>query len=197
MYIYKITNKITNQSYVGQTNDFKRRKENHISLYKSPDSKGANRPLYRAMRSYGLDKFSFDILEECDKENSNEREEYYIQLYNCVDKGYNREKNAKRKDLSLETKNKIKLSQLGIKNHMYGKTGKMCKNSKKVINLKTRKVYNSMRECALDEYGDIKYVKYISRICDVNSNRFTYKGNEYRLIDKNGNIINKKRFPKC
>lgn len=197
MYIYKITNNITNQSYIGQTNDFIRRKANHISLYKNEKSKGANRPLYKAMRSYGLDSFSFEILEVCPEEISNERETYYINLYNCVSKGYNRENKAKRKTLTKETKNKIKKSQLGEKNHMFGKKGIKCKNSKRVINLITNKVYNSMRECALDEFGDIKYVKYISRICQPETNRFFYKGNTYRLLDNDGNIIDKKIKPKC
>lgn len=196
MYIYKITNNITNESYVGQTNNFKRRKENYISLYKSPNSKGANRPLYKAMRSYGLDNFSFEILEECDKEISNLREEYYINLYDCLRKGYNHEKIGKRKKMSEQTKDKIRNSQLDKKNHMFNKKGKECKNSKKVINLITNKIYNSMRECALDEFGDIKYVKYISRICQPYSNRFFYKGNTYRLINENGNIIDKKIKPK-
>ena len=39
--------------------------------------------------------------------------------------------------------------------------------------------------------NDIKYVKYISRICQPNTNRFSYKGNVYRLLDENGNIIEK------
>lgn len=196
MFIYKITNNITNQCYIGQTDNFKRRKENHISLFKSPSSKGADRPLYRAMRSYGLNNFSFEILEECDDNISNSREDFYIDLYKSVSHGYNREKSGKRKNLSKYTKEKIRNSQMGEKNHMFGKKGKECKNSKKIINLITKKMYDSMRECALNEFGDIKYVKYISRICDPQSNRFFYKGNTYRLIDNDGNIIEKIVKPK-
>ena len=43
----------------------------------------------------------------------------------------------------------------------------------------------------LDEFGDIKYVKYISRICQPQTKRFSYKGHTYRLIDDEGNIIPK------
>lgn len=189
MYIYKITNIITNQSYIGQTVDYKKRWENHISLCKSPNVKGYNRPLYKAMRSYGIENFSFDVLEECGSDISNDREEYYMWLYNTIAKGYNHEKSGKHKTHSEETKRKMSEAQLGDKNHMFGKKGADCKNSKKCIDLTTGKIYNSMRECAIDEFGDIKYVKYISRICQPHTNRFGYKGHTYRLIDDNGNIV--------
>ena len=189
MYIYKITNIVTNQSYIGQTIDYKKRWSNHIDLYKFPNIKGANRPLYKAMRSYGICNFTFDVLEECPDELANEREEYYISLYQAVKRGYNREKTGKHKLLSTETKQKIAASQVGNKNHMFGKYGENCKNSKSCVDLTTGKIYNSMRECALDQFGDIKYVKYISRICHPHTNRFFYKGHTYRLVDSKGNII--------
>ena len=191
MIIYKITNNITNQCYIGQTINFKKRKNGHLDLYKNKNLKGAQRPMYKDMRKYGIENFTFKILEECNENCSNEREVYYMNKFNSIKKGYNHEKSGKHKFHSEETKRKISDSQLGNKNHMYDKKGINCKNSKKVINLTTKKTYNSMRECAIDEYGDIKYVKYISRICQPNTNRFFYKGNTYRLLDENGNIIDK------
>lgn len=172
MIIYKITNNITNKCYIGQTINFKKRISSHLDLYKNKDSKGAQRPMYKDMRKYGIDNFTFEVLEECKESCSNEREEYYIKKFNSVKKGYNHEQSGKHKFHTEETKKKIS-------------------NSQKVINLITGEKYNSMRECALDEFGDIKYVKYISRICQPNTNRFSYKGNVYRLLDENGNIIEK------
>ena len=191
MIIYKITNNITNKCYIGQTINFKKRISSHLDLYKNKDSKGAQRPMYKDMRKYGINNFTFEVLEECKESCSNEREEYYIKKFNSVKKGYNHEQSGKHKFHTEETKKKISNSQIGEKNHMYGKKGINCKNSKKVINLITGEKYNSMRECELDEFSDIKYVKYISRICQPNTNRFSYKGNVYRLLDENGNIIEK------
>ena len=191
MYIYKITNNITNKCYIGQTINFNKRKNNHLDLYKNPNLKGAKRPLYEDMRKFKIENFSFEILEECSSEISNQREEFYIKKYNSIINGYNHEIKGEHKLLSEETKAKISSAQIGEKNHMFGKKGKDCKNSKKIINLSKNIKYDSMRECALKEFGDIKYVKCISRVCDPKTNRFFYKGNAYRLIDENGNIIKK------
>ena len=50
-----------------------------------------NCSLYRAIRKYGLDYFSFEIIEECKKEDLNEREKYWVSQYNSHNKnfGYN------------------------------------------------------------------------------------------------------------
>ena len=37
----------------------------------------------------GLWNFSFEVLEECPKEDLNEKERYYIQLYQSKEYGYN------------------------------------------------------------------------------------------------------------
>lgn len=70
--IYKITNTITGDSYVGQSVNIKRRFMEH----KTP--KGPNTPLKAAIKEYGVDKFSFEILEECGKEALDEKEIYWI-----------------------------------------------------------------------------------------------------------------------
>jgi len=47
--------------------------------------------LYNAFRKYGLKKFTFEIVEECDTGLLNEKEIYYIKLYKSNNKnfGYN------------------------------------------------------------------------------------------------------------
>jgi group I intron endonuclease len=86
-YIYKITNEINNKIYIGKTeenNPIKRWKE-HCRDYKKERNK--NRPLYLAMLKYGLDNFSFTVIEQTD--NANEREKYWIEQYDSFKKGYN------------------------------------------------------------------------------------------------------------
>lgn len=66
----------------------------HKNTAINPKSKAYDYPLYRAIRKEGLENFSFQVLEECKKEDLNEREKYWIQYYNTYindsfSKGYN------------------------------------------------------------------------------------------------------------
>jgi hypothetical protein len=86
-HIYKITNIINNKSYIGKTeksNPEERFKEHIKDSKRNYKNK---RPLYEAFKKYGIDNFLFEILEETD--NANEREIYYISLYNTYKEGYN------------------------------------------------------------------------------------------------------------
>lgn len=82
--IYKITNQITKMVYIGQSVDIQRRWREHRVKYKSKDTL-----LYQAMRLYGINNFTFEILEECKAEELNSKEKYYIQQYNTLEEGYN------------------------------------------------------------------------------------------------------------
>lgn len=48
--------------------------------------------LYMAMQEYGLDSFSFELLLECTAKELNEKEKYFIRLYNSDATGYNMNK---------------------------------------------------------------------------------------------------------
>lgn len=73
--VYKITNKITGDFYVGSSKDIKLRWANHKSP--SAQKRQPNVKLYKDMASYGLDNFTFEIIEETvDLHN---REQYYIE----------------------------------------------------------------------------------------------------------------------
>ena len=43
----------------------------------------------RALKKYGIDMFTWELLEECPKENLSEREKYYIVFYGTKEYGYN------------------------------------------------------------------------------------------------------------
>ena len=59
--IYKITNKINGHSYIGQSIHIEERFREHKSKYNWNREK--NKPLYQAFQKYGLDNFSFEIIE--------------------------------------------------------------------------------------------------------------------------------------
>lgn len=74
--IYCITNLINNKMYIGQTSRiWQERWKDHIDAARDLNNQ---RPLYRAMRKYGIENFSFSIIEHCPDGKLNEREQYWI-----------------------------------------------------------------------------------------------------------------------
>ena len=80
--IYKIVNKLSGKTYIGQSNDIERRLKEH--KYKK------DIPVEIAIQKYGVENFLFEVVEECSIEELDEKEKYYIQLYNTYKgNGYN------------------------------------------------------------------------------------------------------------
>ncbi len=86
--IYKITNQLNNMCYIGQSVDLDKRWKDHAKCGLGVDTPQGNK-LYAAMQKDGLYNFSFELLEKCSKEELNEKEKYYIELYQSKDYGYN------------------------------------------------------------------------------------------------------------
>jgi len=86
-YIYKITNRINNKVYIGQTNNIRNRWNEHKRNGSSKEL-GNNYKLYNAMNKYGINIFDFEIIEG-PITNYNEREKYWISFYNSFTNGYN------------------------------------------------------------------------------------------------------------
>ena len=91
--IYKATNNINGKVYIGQTNNFSRRKREHIAeaLRNLPKDYSL---FHKAIRKYGPDNFSWEIIEEIPNDILDEREKYWIAYYdsyiaNKLGKGYN------------------------------------------------------------------------------------------------------------
>ncbi len=90
--IYKITNKVNGKCYIGQSINIKRRWRQHKETYVNPASENYDYPLYKAIRFYGLENFSFEVLEECQPEKLNEKEIYWIEVFKSYDNGYNQDR---------------------------------------------------------------------------------------------------------
>jgi uncharacterized protein YecT (DUF1311 family) len=86
--IYRITNLVSGQAYIGQSVDMRERMRQHIKAGIS--SAPATNKLYQAMKKDGLWNFTFEILEEVPKDKLNERETYYIELFQTKDFGMNK-----------------------------------------------------------------------------------------------------------
>lgn len=89
--IYKIENQINGKVYIGQSVNITKRWQEHRSRAFNSSDRCYNLYLYKAIRKYGLNNFSFEILEECPESELNSREIFYISLFNSSNKdnGYN------------------------------------------------------------------------------------------------------------
>jgi group I intron endonuclease len=90
--IYKFTNRITGESYIGQSTNIKRRYNQHKTRSQSQkDNKTIeNTYFHRMIRYYGFENFDFKIIEECEVDELKDKEIYYIAKYQTrYPKGYN------------------------------------------------------------------------------------------------------------
>lgn len=92
--IYKITNQKTGECYIGQAKDVRKRWNEHCRAGIGIDTPQGNK-LYKAMQEYGLEYFSFELLERCSADKLNEKERYFISLYSADSLGYNSNKGIK------------------------------------------------------------------------------------------------------
>lgn len=123
--IYKITNLINGQCYIGKTNNFKRRENDHFKLAIITGHKEYNKTLYQAIRKYGQENFSFEIIEELeDYSLSREREKYWIKYFDSYKNGYNESEGG---------------DGGSVKGHCQGsKNGRAILNEQDIINIRTK-----------------------------------------------------------
>ena len=92
MLIYKITNNINGKCYIGQTIKApqERWKEHQRHAY-GTHINDQNKALYRAIRKYGLENFSFEVIQDNiqDYQELDEAEIYWINYYDSFVNGYN------------------------------------------------------------------------------------------------------------
>ena len=129
--IYKITSP-NNRVYIGQSINIKKR----FYQYNNNCNKKQIR-LYNSFFKYGVENHIFEIIEECDKEDLNDRERYWQEYYNVLSKsGLNCvlvNTSDKPVEFSVETRLQMK------KNN---------KKARKVIHMLSKEVWNSAKDCA-------------------------------------------------
>lgn len=85
--IYKITNTQNEMCYVGQAVNISDRWKQHIKRGIGAEAPTRNK-LYPAMLEIGVENFTFEIIEECDRTMLNEREDYWQEYFHAKDFGY-------------------------------------------------------------------------------------------------------------
>jgi hypothetical protein len=94
--IYKITNLNTNMCYIGQAVDVASRWKEHAKCGLGIDTPAGNK-LYAAMIEEGIWNFSWELLESCERALLDEKEKYYIGVYQASEFGYNSNKGNSKK----------------------------------------------------------------------------------------------------
>lgn len=188
MIIYKVTNKINQKVYIGQTigtleNRWKRHKND--ALNNILDTHFA-----RAIRYYKPENFTIEIIDTANNQEELTKKEYYwINYYNSINNGYN-ETNAEYKCGGNTYKSKtpeelkiigdkIRESKLGAKNP--NATGVKCKN------IKTNEEYHFGSQSEMQAFFNENNHQFISRRC--NHNIKVLYNNEWIIAYENDDYI--------
>lgn len=168
--IYKIINIKNNKFYIGSSSSktflYERLKHHEQDLI---NNKHPNIYLQRSFNKYGIENFYFEIIEICLPEKCIEREQYWIDLLNpnynlCKKAGstFGR-KVSKETAIKISNSNKLFWSKIENKEKMLNSfknrkkkekkekvidTNKINKNCKKVLNVETGEIYNSVIEAS-------------------------------------------------
>lgn len=188
MIIYKITNKLNNKAYIGQTKRaLDERMYEHI--------RKGNKPIDVAIRELGIDCFDVEIVDTADtaEELDRKEQEWIAKCNSMLPNGYNQTIGGrtttgfKHREESKASMSRAKSAMyIGENNPFYGKhhseetrkrwskqrsgrkltpewkakIGKACQ--KKVVNLDTGEIFDSLKEAA-EKYGIP--ATHITRVC--------------------------------
>lgn len=86
--IYKIANDLNDKVYIGQSTDIKRRFKQYIQDVLNESRRNRSK-IHKVMWEYGIEHFSFEIIEECNFNELDDREIYWIKYYDSFHNGYN------------------------------------------------------------------------------------------------------------
>lgn len=153
--IYKITNKINNKVYIGQSNNVHRRFLDHVRGKKNEPS-----IIHNAIEKYGVKNFEIEVIEK-DIENYNEREKYWIDYYNSTNRkfGYNISEGGENPPT------------------FYGEDCSLCKYSDNIVdNIKFDIANTDLKLKDVAKKYDVseQYVSLLNRGVIRSSNKYTY-----------------------
>ena len=149
--VYCITHKTSGKKYIGQSFDVERRWREHKNARNLTSENNTNKSysslVHNAVAKYGVDDFTFEIVENCTADNICEREIHHIEVNDCLHpRGYNLLKGGRgasgghhaetRKKMSESHKGKIitditkarmSAARMGEKNPAFGGDGTFVK----------------------------------------------------------------------
>lgn len=111
--VYKITHIASGKSYIGISKNIERRWTQHRSWVNTGKRKSA---IYAALQKYGIDAFSWQIIEQCQPDQLEIREQHWIAVFDTFRNGYNLTAGGEyNKELSDESRKRMSESHKGKK----------------------------------------------------------------------------------
>lgn len=159
--IYKITNLLNGKVYIGKTKNNPRDRWNRHCCLTSGSIGEWKMPIKKAIKKYGKNNFSFEVIESCPVDNLNSREIYWISYYKSNIEGYN--------VTSGGTDNSYRIK---IPESEYDKIVSLYNDS-----------YKSLREIAVLYQVDKATIKHVLQVLQVKIRNKTYKYKESYLRD--------------
>jgi group I intron endonuclease len=129
--IYKITNLINNKIYIGKTKNF------HNRILQHKNTKGYKSCISRAIKKYGEENFSFEIIDTAKNETelSNLEYNYILQYNSIIPNGYN---------IFYKTKQKVIIPKRTIKKQILNSKKQNINNYKGVYFYPAKKKYSAI-----------------------------------------------------
>jgi len=168
-YIYKITNLIKNKIYIGKAGNSLERWEKHKIIAKGGKEKYPKHyyPIHAALNKYGIENFTFEIIENYEEEQlSYEAEKKWINYYQSNDSnyGYNLTIGGRgiisNKPVSLETRKKISAAQKGKARRKNYTNSDELKNKMKELSLHNKNILTeSIKIEILDLFNSGNFTK--------------------------------------
>lgn len=179
IFIYKIQNQINKKIYIGSTKNPDKRWFQHKQSSQLKSRQSYNYPLQAAIRKYGIENFTFEIIDECEDDKASLIEQkYIIELNSMINTGHGYNQTLYT-DCALRDPN--------ITQQMREKTGKKCAwvdGNNTII-----KIYSSLHEAAQDMNVNISNncASMITRVC--NGEAYSINNRIFRFLDEYNNPI--------
>lgn len=113
--IYKITNKVNGKVYVGKSEDINKMFE---MCKNANDCPSKSLPIFSEISAYGVDKFEFNVLEECPVSQLLEKETYYMNMYSLQETNASTDASKAKGRASKGRKNNPNVG-LGLRRHIH------------------------------------------------------------------------------
>lgn len=111
--VYKITHIASGKSYIGISKNIERRWIQHKSWANTGKRRSA---IYAAFQKYGIDAFSWQIIEQCQPDQLEIREQHWIAVFDTFRNGYNLTAGGEyNKELSEESRKRMSDAHKGKK----------------------------------------------------------------------------------
>jgi group I intron endonuclease len=111
--VYKITHIASGKSYIGISKNINRRWIQHKSFINCNNRKNA---IYSAIQKYGIDAFTWQVIEECSVDDLEVRECHWITMFDTFRNGYNLTAGGEyNKVFSVETRQRMSDAHKGKK----------------------------------------------------------------------------------